>query len=71
MNINLITGVLLMILIYSVCIAVITERTVTFCESEYPDIIYRGFSAGAVSAFRKLSALCRSVRQAARGGLIF
>jgi hypothetical protein len=71
MDINLIAGVLLMILIYSVCVGVVTERTEAFFESEYSGIAYRACRSGMASTVRALSSLCGLVRQAARSGVIF
>jgi hypothetical protein len=72
MNIKLIAGVLTMILINSVMIGAITERTVAFCESAYPGIAYRACKSvmtstlcGARSIFFGLVGL------SADGGLLF
>jgi len=70
MNIHLIAGVVLIIVVYSVNVGVITERTVAFCESEYPGIFYRICRSSMASTVRALSTLCGLVRQAARGGAI-
>jgi ABC-type uncharacterized transport system permease subunit len=71
-NINLIAGVLMMILIYSVCVGVITERTVAFFECEYPSIVYRACRSIMTSAlYGAQSIFFGLVRLCADGGLLF